>query len=272
MTQEYLAHIGERDITFSVNSPVFSSQSHSILSEQSPTSLKNQSWYKQGYCILDILSKEEHALMVLEAEHLICKTFNKLAIAYDAAFTLENYHRYIADDAMHSAFTRTTRDFDTADLTVFVDIIYQRLSEKLGIRFAKNDKTDHEILILRISRPNSYDMNPAHRDAYQDVWQQSLNIWYKLTGDDALSTLPVMPSSHLFPENTIERTETGCIMNGLRYNVPIITNTPNQLRFIRPTLKAGQVLIFSPFLIHGLGVNDGDVTRTAIELRPVVID
>ena len=62
-------------------------------------------------------------------------------------------------------------------------------------------------------------------------------------------------------------------MNGIKYNVPTILKITGKKKifFKVPNLKPGQVLVFSPFLIHGFGYNfSKKKTRSALEFRPMV--
>jgi ectoine hydroxylase-related dioxygenase (phytanoyl-CoA dioxygenase family) len=73
-----------------------------------------------------------------------------------------------------------------------------------------------------------------------------------------------------FAENNILRTETkGVKINGNIYYVPCILETTNgPIRMLRPNPMQGEVLVFTPYLIHGAGVNlNNDITRVALELR-----
>jgi ectoine hydroxylase-related dioxygenase (phytanoyl-CoA dioxygenase family) len=68
-------------------------------------------------------------------------------------------------------------------------------------------------------------------------------------------------------------TKPKCTMNGIKYNVPTILKIEGKKKifFKVPKLKAGQVLIFSPYLIHGFGYNfSKKKTRSALEFRPIV--
>lgn len=84
------------------------------------------------------------------------------------------------------------------------------------------------------------------------------------------SSLPVVPESHLLPENEILRTESkGAKINGNVYYVPCILETKDgPIQMIRPNPKEGEALLFTPFLIHGAAINQNeDDTRISLELR-----
>jgi len=51
-------------------------------------------------------------------------------------------------------------------------------------------------------------------------------------------------------------------------NVPAVTSINESFEIIRPDPKDNEVLVFSPYLIHGGSVNlNTDQTRISIELR-----
>ncbi|HZS35509.1 MAG TPA: phytanoyl-CoA dioxygenase, partial [Polyangia bacterium] len=55
---------------------------------------------------------------------------------------------------------------------------------------------------------------------------------------------------------------------GNAYSVPAVTGGTHPLRMIRPNPAPNHVLIFSPYLIHGGGVNlNPATTRMSLEMR-----
>ena len=122
---------------------------------------------------------------------------------------------------------------------------------------------------LRISRPNSYDINPPHRDAYLDVWKNVLNLWLPVCGCSDLSSLPVLAGSHLINEKDVFRTSnSGAEIGENQYRVPGIADTRVGMTMVRPNPAANEGLAFTPFLIHGAAFNqDHSTTRMALEFR-----
>ena len=54
----------------------------------------------------------------------------------------------------------------------------------------------------------------------------------------------------------------------MNFSVPVIVETSPKIKLVRPNPKKGQMLIFSPNIIHGGGINDNkNLTRIRIELR-----
>ena len=141
----------------------------------------------------------------------------------------------------------------------------------LGFQFTSYiEELEKTHIQIRISRPNSLDINPPHRDSYLSYYQNIINIWIPIHGCNSLSSLPVLPGSHLIPENEILRTESkGAKINGNIYYVPCILKTKEgNMHLIRPNPKEGEALVFTPYLIHGSAVNkNSDMTRVSLELR-----
>lgn len=83
-----------------------------------------------------------------------------------------------------------------------------------------------------------------------------------------MSSLPIVPYSHLIPEKHIRRTFSGAIIEGRQYHVRFVESWGGSNRLSRSNVKQGEVLMFSGFLIHGLAKNfNDDLTRVALEFR-----
>jgi len=126
-----------------------------------------------------------------------------------------------------------------------------------------------EIVQLRISRPHSLDINPLHRDGYLDFYKHTLNIWIPIVGCNEGSSLPLLPGSHLWNEKDVFRTDIRTAkIDGLVYSVPAIVKSNHGLTAIRPNPAFGEMLVFSPYLIHGAAINKNEnMTRMSFELR-----
>ena len=57
----------------------------------------------------------------------------------------------------------------------------------------RNPKLRKEIIILRLNRPKSLDINPPHRDGYLKIWRNVINLWIPISGCGSLSSLPLIP-------------------------------------------------------------------------------
>lgn len=232
--------------------------------------IENVDWSDEGYTMLDILDDQQFKAL---KDNLLL-ILNGILAKYDIPpiKVLEDYHKSANTQERHLQVINETRSLTRRDFHVDLDAICGRLSEHLGKEVAiENPKLETEVITLRISRPNSMDINPLHRDAYLDYYKDTINLWIPIAGCNEKSSLPVIPQSHLWNEATVLRTAAGgASLQGLKYHVPGIVKGPdNELRAVRPNPNYGQTLVFSPYLVHGSAVNlNSDITRMALELRP----
>jgi len=57
-------------------------------------------------------------------------------------------------------------------------------------------------------------------------------------------------------------------VNGASYTIPAVVGAKRPLDVVRPNPTSDQVLVFSPYLIHGGAVNfDEAQTRISVEMR-----
>ncbi len=69
-------------------------------------------------------------------------------------------------------------------------------------------------------------------------------------------------------EDTFTRTTEGARMNNVQFNVPGLISSKLPLEFVRPNPNPNQILVFSPYLIHGGSINlNTDQTRISLEMR-----
>lgn len=237
--------------------------------------LANAPWRQAGYGVAEIFSEAERRDLVAGTGEILTRIFRELGYEVPAGFQPQDYHRVVTTAAAHQEVIRRTRTLSNRDFPLSVDDIADRVSRVVGRRLSAHNPLlkalghPAEVVILRISRPNSLDINPPHRDGYLEIWKQTLNLWIAVAGCEGRSSLPVLPESHWWNEKDVCRTAArGASINGLTYHVPAILKTRLGLHMIRPTPRAGEILLFSPFLIHGAAVNQNpDTTRVSFELR-----
>ena len=124
------------------------------------------------------------------------------------------------------------------------------------------------IFHFRVIRPHHRDNNPLHRDVWLEDYDDCINLYIPVAGSNPLSSLIIVPGSHRWPESRVERTTSGSRINGQKFNVPAVTGIRGDYSIARPDPKENEVLIFSPYLIHGGAVNlHPDKTRISIEMR-----
>ena len=238
--------------------------------ENSPIS--KMQWHNDGYAIVNAFNNSEFIKLKESVIQNIVSAIDQNVSGFDSnSFILDDYHKVINTDALHNKVINITRNLENKDFDFDIDALADKFGELLGCKLTtwiEELKKSH--IQVRISRPNSLDINPPHRDGYLSYFKDILNLWIPIHGCNNQSSLPVMPSSHLIPENEILRTASkGAKINGNTYYVPCILETnKGVIKMIRPNPMEGEALIFTPFLIHGAAVNNNkDITRISLELR-----
>ncbi|WP_228852272.1 phytanoyl-CoA dioxygenase family protein [Aegicerativicinus sediminis] len=229
-------------------------------------------WSGLGYDNIEILDKVEFGDLKEEINRLLIDIIGKAIPETDlTSFSLEEYHRFVSTDHHHQKVIERTRNLEISDFNFNINDLCDKIGEHLHLKLSsfipELNKTHVQ---LRISRPNSLDINPPHRDGYLSYWRDILNLWVPIAGCNKLSSLPVLPGSHLLSEKYIVRTSAkSAKINGNTYYVPcILKTTDGPFKLYRPNPLYGEALIFTPFLIHGAAVNlNPNTTRISLELR-----
>ncbi len=241
-----------------------------VLFEKKDSVISKVAWQDEGYGVVSAFEGNEFNALQQSITANIIKAFKIHKIPYPEDFSLKNYHDVITTDEDHLKVIDITRNLTNDDIDFDIDMLAERFGNILGYKltsYVEELKKSH--IQIRINRPSSLDINPPHRDGYLSYWKDVINVWIPIEGCTPETSLPVLPGSHLLPENEILRTESkGAKINGNTYYVPCILKTKSaDLRMIRPNPKEGEALLFSPFLIHGAAVNRSENTRVSMELR-----
>jgi hypothetical protein len=228
-------------------------------------------WEDQGATQAALFSRDGFLNILSGVRQKLTKIFEEIGIdGSSSGWSLEKYHEIVASRELHQAVILKTRDLRYSDFNIDPEDVCRRVSDVLGRRVGTvNPLLKDQVVILRISRPSSLDINPPHRDGYLDVWKNTINLWIPLVGCDEKTSLPVIPGSHLWSEKDVFRTGNGeAKISGLNYRVPAIIDSKHGLSMQRCNPSYGEALIFSPFLVHGAAINSSDdVTRMSFELR-----
>lgn len=244
--------------------------SDGVLFRQHQQVLDHCAWKSRGYTVFSGLNPAEWESIRQSVTQVLQPLLEANGTPAPADWVLENYHQYVQTPEQHQRVIEKTRFLTYADLPIDFPRLAAHISEQVHYPMSlHNPRLEREIVILRISRPQSLDINPPHRDGYLPIWERVLNVWIPVAGCHALSSLPVIPGSHYWNEKDICRTEArGASIGGLRYHVPGIVQTRFGLPMIRPNPQPGEILLFTPFLIHGAAINQhASQTRMALELR-----
>ncbi|WP_431109617.1 phytanoyl-CoA dioxygenase family protein [Winogradskyella poriferorum] len=243
-----------------------------LLYKENDNVISKMLWQNEGFNVVKAFEGDEFANLKESIRTIILEALkaNEVEVK-EAEFELKDYHRYVSTNELHNKVISITRNLETKDFDFDIDLLAKRFGNILGYELTSwVEELQKSHIQIRISRPNTLDINPPHRDGYLSYWEDIINVWLPIEGCNEKSSLPVLPGSHLLPENEILRTESkGAKINGNVYYVPCILETKSgSLKMIRPNPKDGEALLFTPFLIHGSAVNQNtDITRISLELR-----
>lgn len=229
-------------------------------------------WKKKGYTIDKFLDSDSFLKLKKGITEIIVHNILKIKKyktgEFPKNFKLEDYHKLV-NDKEHQQLINSSKNFLSEKMPVDVKIITKRISEICKTALTNTDTHYHLSLFhLRIVRPHSKDNNPIHRDVWLDNLKNAVNIYVPIAGSNRLSSLCLIPGSHYWKESEVERTKNGAKIKNLNYTVPAVTGAKRKLNMLRPNPKENEVLVFSPYLIHGGAVNlNKNKTRVSLEMR-----
>lgn len=241
-----------------------------ILSQRALDLTKGKPWHDAGYTIQRLFSSEDDRVnFYQQAGKLLIKCWRRAGLDVDDQFRLEHYHEVAKSQDAHLKGIDETKLLSVDQFPLGIEFLEQRISSLMGEQLCvHNPFDDQKIFHFRVIRPNSGDNNPLHRDVWLEDYKDCINLYIPVAGSNEHSSLILTPGSHLWPESRIEKTKHGAIINKQKFNVPAVTNILGSFEMIRPNPKPGEVLIFSPYLIHGGAVNlNKNITRISIEVR-----
>lgn len=260
------------DVEVSDNQNYITGQSEVLSNEKTDVTF-NQDWYSDGYTTIPFLWNDEFNNLKQGIENTISELISNEGID-TTGFTLEKYHKYVKTNEQHFSVVSKTRDLFPEQFSFNIKELIPTFSDLLGFELSDiNPKSNDRVhIIVRINRPNSNDYNPPHKDMYEaydreGYFPQFVNFWIPIAGVTDKTSLPIVPKSHLIPEDSVLRTSEGGIVGGNKYRVRFIKEWGDN-SLIRTNVKDSEVLIFSSHLIHGLAKNsEEDTTRVALEFR-----
>ena len=175
------------------------------------------------------------------------------------------------NDSQFSLFTKDLYSSPTKpeilgiNQTEFEEKVSEIFKYKLKLWSFENSNSP---FTFRVVREGQNDFNPPHKDVYLDRLRNKINGFLPIFGCDDHSSLPIVPSSHMIPEERIIRTNENPTINNKKFTVPCICKLDDKdIRLTRPKIDYGDIMFFSPYLIHGGGKNFGSNTRVSIEMR-----
>lgn len=230
------------------------------------------SWHNSGYIVKTLLTTELYRKIFEGVTKIIQSIIERETRKSLQNFSLEKYHEFCDDNALHlKVIGQVQKNMPLENFPINYQLLDKEISEICGKEVTCNHSTKEvsRRFYIRIVRPQKLtDNNPPHRDVWLDRLRDALNIYLPLTGSNSKSSLPLIPESHLWKESDIERTVSGAKVNGVSFTVPCVVGSVHGLKMIRPQVGANEVMVFSPYLIHGGGSNlNADATRVSIEIR-----
>jgi len=190
--------------------------------------------------------------------------------AINLNLNLNKYHEYI-NEAQHKLVLNSMpyKKNDSLEIQNFCEYLEGFMSDQLK----EEVKIFNDDIWVRICRPNivsNNDYNPCHRDVYLDFYRNTVNIYLPIIGSNEKSSLFIQEGSHMWNENITSVTSGGAYFKNKdkKYSVDAIVQSKIELKMIRPNPSANEILIFSPYLIHGCSDNgNNDITRMSLEIR-----
>ncbi|MDB5234996.1 MAG: hypothetical protein JWR44_1989 [Hymenobacter sp.] len=263
------ARLNQHDVEYRVEGPASPGGAEVLLASDTDLTA-GQPWAAAGYTVAPWLTPAENAALRAGLENMVREAVGQAGLAVPADWPVTAYHSLVADDtALHLAVVKQTTTYPMAALPLPVSLLEARVSELCGRKVrAYNPALEKSLFHLRIVRPHRSDNNPLHRDVWLPYLRNGVNIYFPLAGSTTDSSLALVPGSHWWPENQTTRTHEGAVYNGAKYSVPGLVDAAMPLTLLRPNPGPDEVLLFSPYLLHGGAVNlNEDETRISLEMR-----
>ncbi len=227
------------------------------------------SWSRDGYTVVPLITSLLAREFQQRVDELLRARWRDAGLTVPDNFQLDQYHTLVPSFESHLKAIEFTKLLHVKDFPLGIEWLEDRISDLCGCRLeARNPFDGQSIFHFRVIRPNHRDNNPLHRDIWLEDYDNCINLYIPVCGSNQNSSLIIIPGSHRWPESRIEKTVGGAIINGVNFNVPAVTAIDGDYSVLRPDPGLNEVLIFSPYLIHGGAVNlNTDTTRISIEIR-----
>ena len=249
----------------------FEKGSNNVLLDEDTNLLESTNFNDTGYSIQPFLTQTQNKELKSVVDKIIKELIQKNGGHIDNNFKLETYHKYVSDELQLKIAKNIKDGWKLEEFPFDLNLINNRISEILGRKVSTKAKDPNiNDFYLRIVRPNCLqDNNPPHRDVWLDRLRNAVNIYHPICGSTENSALPLLPGSHKLKESSLIRTSKGAILNNTEYTVPcVVAINDETIKMIRPNPTENEVLVFSPYLVHGGGYNmNEDMTRISLEMR-----
>lgn len=195
---------------------------------------------------------------------------NKIFTITSSNIDIYKYHDYVNEEKHKQILNSMPyKKNDSPEFRDFCEYLEVFMSDQLQ----QSVKIFNDDIWVRICRPNivsEEDFNPCHRDVYLDFYRNTVNIYLPIVGSNENSSLSMQEGSHLWNENNTAITHGGAyfVNKNKKYSVDAIVQSKVELNMTRPNPGPNEVLVFSPYLIHGCSDNNNpDITRMSLEIR-----
>jgi len=245
-----------------------------------PELIESSFWGKDKVLIdddINLLTKTEFNLKgygifsIKEYNDFLKKFISKnISIILGKDLDIEKYHTHVNEE-QHKQILNSMpyKKNNSEELHIFSKYLEEFMSDLLKEKV----KIFNDDIWVRICRPSiisNEDFNPCHRDVYLDFYRNTVNIYLPIIGSNEKSSLFMEKSSHLWNENMTSTTKGGAYFknSNKKYSVDAIVQSRIELNMIRPNPDINEILVFSPYLIHGCSDNKNeDITRMSLEIR-----
>lgn len=260
--------LGDKEITYTSDGKTIAGSEHILLKEAIDLT-EGLPWAKDGFTIEPLFNDSVFPIFKSNTRNLLLSCWREAGLEPSADFALDQYHTIASSKERHLAAVEKTKLLPTEKFPVDIRLLEARISEvcKKNLHVL-NPFDSQSVFHFRVIRPDSHDNNPLHRDVWLEDYSDCINLYIPIAGSNEHSSLSLIPESHWWPESMVERTEDGARINGIKFNVPATTKIKKTFTILRPNPRENEVLIFSPYLVHGGAVNlNKDKTRISIEIR-----
>lgn len=231
-------------------------------------------WFERGFDLADAsLFLDLDALKLAVEQLIVSRLLSASVLKRPEDFAIESYHRHV-DQKSHARLVKDISKLHPTELKLDMRKLLSSVGSYLQVPVTSDNifRRRPQHVVLRCVRPNSADFNPPHKDVYgvydeRGILPLGINLWVPICGVSLGSTLCVVPGSHLLPESEIQRSRAGASLMGNKYHVNCIKTWGGDNSLIRISPPHGKILLFTPNLIHGLGLNKSKVTRFVVEIR-----
>lgn len=267
--------VNNRESRFDVTSEYFK-RGLSEVQFQNP--LFDDAFFLENGYMIEKMPAGWHDIIIDAITSYLKNSLSVLGIKTDN-FQLDKYHTYV-DDESHQKVVDSFRGGMDGTNGIPIELLGIAIPEfdafinktiksnrPVSIHYNKNGYSVKKFWI-RIIRPNTNDNNPPHKDSHIERNRNMVISFYPIAGCNENSSLPIIPKSHAESESGYIVSASPSYVEGKMFNVPAIVHRNNGLNLVTPNPKEGEILIFTPELIHGGGINfNTDTTRISLEMR-----